>query len=82
MTRYYIVPHGMPKYSSFSVEVSKDVFDALCVELLDENIHVSTEIEEFQETNIERWYLDYLEDGKQTIPKQFGFTLTPLDEDL
>lgn len=82
MKQFYIIPFGLPRFNSFSIEVAQEAFEKLCVEMISSNLHVTTEIETFQETNIERWYLDYMENGKQSETRLFEYTLTPIESNL
>lgn len=82
MKQFYIIPSGLPRFNSFSVEVTQEAFEKLCVEMISSNLHVTTEIETFQETNIERWYIDFVENGKQSEARLFGYTLTPIESNL
>lgn len=80
MVRYYVYPLGMPTYNCITVEVTKQHFDELIASLMDAKLHVSTDIEAFNGNYIEKWFVDYQENGEWSGYKSFGFTLAPLGE--
>lgn len=83
MTRYFIIPEGMPPYTHVSIEVTREQFDSFCEELyLMDFAEISTEFEFQIDTLVEKWFISYMDKGNQSIARCFGYTTGTRASDL